>query len=271
MSERVQKILSHWGIASRRQAEQMILDQRVYLNGQIAHLGDKADPAIDQVEVDGKLIQPAATANFSGISRPQFLYFLLNKPVGIVSTCHDPQNRPTVIDLLPKEFRCGWGLHPVGRLDVESTGALIVTNDGDLTYQLTHPRYHIPKTYQVLVKGTPSEAVLRQWRQGIILEGRKTLAAHVKVLSQANAQTLLEVILNEGRNRQIRKVAEQLGHPVLKLHRTAIGSVQLTSPKQPFLASGKYRRLESFEIRLLRDRFDLTSIRLPAEIKEQSL
>jgi pseudouridine synthase len=266
MSERVQKILSQWGIASRRQAEQLILEGRVRLNGQVAHLGDKASLEVDRVEVDGKPV--SITQSTDGIIRPKSLYFLLNKPVGVVSTCTDPQRRPTVIDLLPKALQQGQGLHPVGRLDVESTGAILLTNDGELTYYLTHPRHIIPKTYQVLVAGSPSSAVVRQWQQGVVLEGRKTLPAQVKVLHRTDAQTLLEVILVEGRNRQIRKVAEQLGHLVLRLHRTAIGDIQID---RPLVLSGQCRPLESFEIRLLKDRFDLISIRLPAEIKEQSV
>ncbi|KAM3094964.1 pseudouridine synthase [Phormidesmis sp. 146-35] len=267
MSERVQKILSQWGIASRRQAEQLILEGRVLLNGQVAHLGDKASLGVDRVEVDGKLVQSTSTPA-GDISRPKSLYFLLNKPAGVVSTCADPQGRTTVIDLLPNSLQKGQGLHPVGRLDVESTGAILLTNDGELTYYLTHPRHIIPKTYQVLVAGSPSSAVLRQWQQGVMLEGRKTLPAQVKFLQRSDVQTLLEVILIEGRNRQIRKVAEQLGHPVLQLHRTAIATIQVDRPP---VRSGQYRPLKSFEVRLLKDRFDLTSIRLPAEIKEQSV
>ena len=262
MHERVQKILSQWGIASRRQAEQMILEGRVRLNGEVAHLGQKTNPTLDEVAVDGKIVKP--------IARPQLLYLLLNKPVGIVSTCDDPQNRPTVLDLLPEKIRQGQGLHPVGRLDIESTGALLLTNDGDLTYYLTHPRHHVPKTYQVWVEGVASEQMLQQWRQGVLLEGQKTLPAQVKVIRRARAKTLLEVILNEGRNRQIRRVADQLGHPVLELHRTAIASIQLSPPGKPFLPSGAYRPLESFEIQLLKDRIDLTPIGSSAEIQEHS-
>lgn len=262
MQERVQKILSQWGIASRRQAEQMILDGRVRLNGEVARLGQKTNPALDAVEVDGRLVKP--------IARPQLLYLLLNKPVGTVSTCDDPQNRPTVLDLLPKKISQGQGLHLVGRLDVESTGALLLTNDGDLTYYLTHPRHHVSKTYQVWVEGVTSEQTLIQWRQGILLEGRKTLPAQIKVLQHDRAKTLLEVILNEGRNRQIRRVAAQLGHPVLQLHRTAIGSIQLSPPGKPSLPNGAYRPLESFEIQCLKDRIDLTLIGSSAEIQEHS-
>ena len=125
MLERVQKILSQWGVASRRRAEDMILARRVKLNGKIVTLGDKADPSCDRLEVDGKLIQPN--------KRPKLIYILLNKPVGVVSTCDDPQNRSIVLDLLPKKLTQGTGIHPVGRLDFNSSGALLLTNDGDLT------------------------------------------------------------------------------------------------------------------------------------------
>ncbi len=262
MHERVQKILSQWGIASRRQAEQMILEGRVRLNGEVAHLGQKTNPALDELEVDGRIVKP--------IARPQWLYLLLNKPAGIISSCDDPQNRSTVLDLLPQKIRYGQGLHPVGRLDVESTGALLLTNDGELTYYLTHPRHHVPKTYQVWVEGVPLEQTLNQWRQGVWLEGRKTSPAQVKIIHRAEAKALLEVILKEGRNRQIRRVANQLGHPVLQLHRTAIDSIRLDSPSKPALQSGDYRPLESFEIRGLKDQIDLINIKSPAEIQEHS-
>jgi 23S rRNA pseudouridine2605 synthase len=251
MQERIQKILSQWGIASRRQAEQMILDGRVCLNGAIAQLGQKADPVHDRIVVDGRPVR----------SRPPLSYFLVNKPIGVVSTCSDPQNRTTVLQLLPKDLRQGQGLHPVGRLDIDSTGALLLTNDGELTNQLTHPRHHIEKTYQVWVNGCPSESVLRQWREGIILDGQKTLPATVKVLKQSATQTLLQVILQEGRNRQIRRVAEQLNHPVLRLHRSAIGSIQLHLSTGIALALGHYRPLEEFEIQALKQ---LTSYRAVA-------
>jgi 23S rRNA pseudouridine2605 synthase len=262
MQERVQKLLSQWGIASRRQAEEMIVAGRVRLNGSIAELGQKADPVRDRVEVDGTLVRSA--------TRPVQLYLLLNKTAGVVSTCSDPQNRPTVLDLLAPELRHGRGLHPVGRLDVESTGALILTNDGELTNYLTHPRHHIPKTYDVWVDGFPSEAVLRQWRGGILLDGRKTLPATVEVIRRSGSQTLLQVILHEGRNRQIRRVAEHLGHPVRRLHRSAIGSIYLQQGSK-CLAPGQYRPLEAFEVRSLKSSCDPQVARLPAQMKEGSV
>jgi len=245
MEQRLQKILSQWGIASRREAEAMILAGRVRLNGTVVDLGQKADPEVDAIKVDGKLVQP--------VHRPRLVYLLLNKPAGVVSTCHDPQGRPTVIDLLSPLMREGKGIHPVGRLDVDSTGALLLTNDGELTFCLTHPRHSIPKTYQVWVQGHPPGSILQQWRQGVVLEGRKTRPAQVRAIERDAVNTCLEIILQEGRNRQIRRVALILGYPVLKLHRIAIGSIQLQLPGE-HLSCGDYRPLKDFELCFLQAR-----------------
>ncbi|MBF2065759.1 MAG: rRNA pseudouridine synthase [Calothrix sp. C42_A2020_038] len=251
MEARLQKVLSQWGVASRRHAEEMIRQSRVRINGATAQVGQKVDPERDVITVDGKTI----TTDRS----PSLIYLLLNKPVGVVSTCNDPQGRTTVLDLLPNELRSGQGIHPVGRLDAESTGALILTNDGDLTYWLTHPRHSIPKTYRVLVQGQTSDAVLELWRSGVLLDDRKTRPAKVRVIKKMPTQTRLEIILKEGRNRQIRRVAEQLGHPVIELHRTAIGSIQLQTTGQPLLPTGSYRYLEDFEIRNLHSSIEVDS------------
>jgi 23S rRNA pseudouridine2605 synthase len=269
MPERVQKILSQWGFASRRQAEQMILAGRVRLNGKSVQLGQRADPNCDQLEVDGAIVQVQG--------RPQPIYLLLHKPLGVVSTCHDPQAKKTVLDCLPAPLQKQQGIHPVGRLDVDSTGALLLTNNGDLTYYLTHPRHDIAKTYEVWVQGLPTGAVLRQWQQGVILEGRKTRTAKVKVLRHKDNQTCLEVVLKEGRNRQIRRVAAQLGYPVIHLHRTAIGPICLQPPNQPPLPSGSYRYLTDSEIEFLNSRIDPNGLRptighrAPALFKENRL
>ncbi len=244
MEARLQKILAQLGIASRRQAEEMIRLGRVRINGVLAHLGQKVDPHKDQITVDG---QPVSIAQ-----RPALIYLLLHKPPGVVSTCDDPQGRPTVLDLLPKELRLDQGIYPVGRLDADSTGALLLTNDGDLTFGLTHPRHNVPKTYQVLVKGHPSEAALQMWRQGVVIEGRKTRPAQVKIIKRFTSSSCLEIILLEGRNRQIRRVAEVLGYVVIKLHRTAIGPIQLQVPRGGYLPEGDYRHLRESEIRFLR-------------------
>lgn len=247
MEERVQKILSQWGIASRRQAEKMIESGRVKLNGIVVLPGQKADLSRDTLEVDGELI---ATGD-----RPDNIYLLLNKPAGVVCTCSDPYNRTTVLDLLPEDLAKGKGIHPVGRLDADSTGALLLTNDGQLTVNLTHPRYHISKTYQVWIKGRPSNQIIEQWRKGVVILEQKTLPAGVKIVRKKKYRTLLEIVLREGRNRQIRRVAEHFGFEVLSLHRTAIGSIKLLPLPHLGLPSGKYRFLTDREINKLKSKF----------------
>ena len=237
MPDRLQKILSRHGIASRREAEQIILSGRVAVNGQkVTELGTKADLDSDRIEVDGKLLQRTA---------PEFVYLLLNKPTGIVCTCDDPQGRRTVIDILPDEYS---HVYPVGRLDYNSSGALILTNNGDFANYLMHPRHHVAKTYEVWVRDFPDQQTIRQWQTGVMLEGKRTHPATVNILKidRNNQRTQLQIILSEGRNRQIRKVAELLGHPVLSLHRIAIASVSLSH-----LKVGAYRLLNDDEIKTL--------------------
>ena len=245
MAERVQKILSQWGIASRRKAEQMILEGRVKVNNRIAKLGDKVDLVVDTLEVDRKKIQLE--------NRPEKIYLLLNKPLGVVSTCYDPQHRSTILDLLPAKLKTGQGIHPVGRLDVNSTGALLLTNDGSLTLKLTHPRYHLPKTYHVYLQGCPTAKDLNRWRNGVMLFGRKTLPAKVTIIKKERNKTLLEIVLIEGRNRQIRLIAERLGFSVISLHRVSIGSITLKSIEKGNLLTGKYRHLSKTEVEFLKN------------------
>ncbi len=259
MEARLQKILAQWGIASRREAEEMIRRSRVRINGVLAHLGQKVDPKKDRISIDGKPI--------SAQQRPPSIYLLLHKPAGVVSTCYDPQGRKTVLDLLPSELRTGSGIHPVGRLDAESTGALILTNDGELTFGLTHPSHSIPKTYQVLVKGHPSSAILKIWCEGVVLDGRKTRPAKVHIIETLAKNTHLEIILKEGRNRQIRRVAEQLGYPVTKLHRTSIGPIQLQMPNRPFLREGHYRSLRDAEVRFLKEHIKHLPVKDSVEVR----
>jgi pseudouridine synthase len=238
MAERLQKVLSQWGVASRRRAEGLIQQGRVTVNGRVAELGLKVDPSQDHIVVDGLSLGPQ--------QRPSCRYLLLHKPLGVVSTCADPGGRTTVLEVLKNDLG-QTGLHPVGRLDAYSTGALLLTNDGDFTYRLTHPKHDISKTYRVWVEGSPRPADLEAWRQGIELEGRLTRPAKVEVLNQDSPQrTLLEVVLWEGRNRQIRRVAQALGHRVLSLHRTAIGPICLGK-----LAPGEYRSLSQNEVAAL--------------------
>ncbi len=231
MVARLQKVISQWGIASRRQAEAMILAGRVRVNGQVVSLGTQVDVERDAIEIDGRPLN----------DRPQLTYLLINKPLGIISTCRDDKGRSTVLDLIPPAIRPG--LYPVGRLDADSTGALILTNDGQFTFTLTHPRHQVPKTYLVWLAGHPQESTLAKWRRGLMLDGRITQPATISVQTRNAQNTLVEIILKEGRNRQIRRIAEQIGHPVLKLHRTAIGTIHLGS-----LNSGRYRPLTSPEL-----------------------
>ncbi|AFY37226.1 ribosomal large subunit pseudouridine synthase B [[Leptolyngbya] sp. PCC 7376] len=259
MTERVQKILAHWGIASRRSAEKMIVAGRVTLNGEVVQLGDRADPAIDDLYVDGKKISPT--------QRPSSHYYLIHKPKGVVSTCYDPRDRPTVLTLLPEDLQQGQGMHPIGRLDAQSTGALLLTNDGDLTLALTHPRYHVSKRYRVWLKGIVPDSTLTTWRNGVILDGRKTLPAKITLKKINQGKTCVDIMLTEGRNRQIRRVAEQLGYPVISLHRSAIGSIKLGN-----LQRGHARPLTDSELRQLQTPTPTqASPKLPVSHREHSV
>lgn len=238
MVERLQKLLAQHGLASRRKAEEWIMAGRVTVNGVPAHLGQKVDPERDQVAVDQRPLMPQ--------QRPRPCYLLLNKPLGMVSTCADPQGRPTVLDALPPDLQ-RLGLHPVGRLDTYSSGALILTNDGDFTYRLTHPKHDLAKHYHVRVAGRVLPDTLAAWQQGVWLDGRLTRPAQVDIAGFSGpSHTDLTITLWEGRNRQIRRVAEVLGHRVLRLHRVAVGSVRLGK-----LQRGAYRSLSTAEIKAL--------------------
>jgi 23S rRNA pseudouridine2605 synthase len=233
---RLQKYLASCGVSSRRQAEHLIQAGKVQVNGKpITELGTRVDPEQDQVRVEGKLVCPATNK----------IYLLYHKPRGVVSTCHDSEGRKTVLDSLPSSM-AAQGIHPVGRLDQYSSGALLLTNDGDFTLRLTHPRYGCSKTYHVWVQGKPTESDLCLWRQGILLGKTPTLAAQINILQQDEGNTLIEAILQEGRNRQIRRICEQLGYPVCSLMRVAIGTISLGD-----LLPGNYRNLSSKEVAAL--------------------
>ena len=234
MRQRLQKLMSAAGHCSRRQAEELLRQGRVDVNGTIASLGDQADPETDLICVDGT---PLAKVTEERV-------LLLNKPPGVISSCHDPQGRETVLDLIPAELRRG--LHPVGRLDADSRGALLLSNQGELTLKLTHPRYAHNKTYRVTVTGTPDHSKLERWRQGMELDGSRTLPASVKLLHSKHGHSTLEVILREGRNRQIRRIASLLGHSVLDLQRVAIAGLALGSMEE-----GCWRELSRQEWRSL--------------------
>lgn len=230
--ERLQKLMAAAGLCSRRQAEALLRQGLVQVNGAVAQLGDRADPARDRITVRG---QPLA-------ARPEPLLLLLNKPVGVLCSCHDPQGRPTVLDLLPPELRQGSGLHPVGRLDADSRGALLLSNQGELTLRLTHPRYGHRKTYRVWVEGRPEAAVLERWAAGVPLDGQASQPVGLTVIGRRAGATALELEMGEGRNRQIRRTAAVLGHPVLDLQRRAIGPLPLGE-----LPEGRWRRLDRQE------------------------
>ena len=232
---RLQKIIANAGICSRRKAEILLIQNRVGINGKIAKLGDKADPELDEILLDNYPL---------GIKKNNHKLILLNKPKGVISTCNDPQGRITVLDLLPKGLQKG--LHPIGRLDIESRGAILLTNHGQLTMELTHPRYFHSKTYHVLIQGILSLNTLREWRNGIMLDGKRTMKASVELLDSTMNTSLLEVTLKEGRNRQIRRVSELFGHKVIDLERTAIGELQLNGLKE-----GSWRNLKGIDKKLL--------------------
>lgn len=233
--ERLQKLMAAAGFCSRRRGEELLRQGRVRVNGRPAGLGDQADPRADRIEVDGRPMQAAA----------ETLILLLNKPEGVLSTCHDPQGRLTVLDLLPLPLRRGQGLHPVGRLDADSRGALLLSNDGAFTLRLTHPRYGHRRVYRVWVRGIPDRATLRQWRSGVPLDGMPSQPVELRQLERDGDAALLELVMAEGRNRQIRRTATLLGHPVLDLQRTAIGPWKLGD-----LPEGRWRRLSTDELRL---------------------
>ena len=227
---RLQKIISASGLLSRRKADLLIKEGRVTLNGEKALVGQKADPYSDQILVDGKDLP----------KKLNHKVFLLNKPPGVISSCQDHQGRKTIISLIPLNLRSG--IHPVGRLDSNSRGAILLTNNGELTLRLTHPKYSHTKTYLVWVSGKPSKSILNNWRKGIVLDGKITMPAKIEVMEILNHKTLLKVILKEGRNRQIRRVAIILGHPVKDLQRIAISNIKLNG-----LQEGQWRELKTNE------------------------
>lgn len=243
-SERLQKLLARSGVASRRAAEEVIAEGRVTVNGVTATLGQKVDPESDAVKVDGRRIQPPAVCR----------YVLINKPTGVISTVKDPEGRPTVLELLPAGMRRG--LVPVGRLDFDSEGLLLLTDDGDLAQHVAHPRYGCHKTYEVKVKGRPSSEVLAKLRGGIVLEGRRTAPARIEAHRpkasggrESVSNSWWRVVLGEGRTRQIREMFFRVGHPVNRLRRVAIGAL-----RDEGLQPGAWRELGEQEVDMLRQR-----------------
>jgi len=233
--QRLQKLLSQAGVASRRAAEELILQGRVDVNGDVVRvLGSKADPATDTIKVDGRRLRFDV--------RPRYL--LLNKPKGVVTTRRDPQGRRTVIELLEgvREY-----VYPVGRLDYDSEGLLLLTSDGALAAGLTHPRHAVERVYEAVVVGAPSEAALQQLRDGIFLDGERTAPAQVRRVDVRGVSrqdvSLLKMTLREGRNRQVRRMCASIGHPVRRLTRTRMGPITLGD-----LRPGQWRDLTGAEI-----------------------
>jgi 23S rRNA pseudouridine2605 synthase len=236
MLERIQKIISAAGIASRRAAEQIILDGRVRVNGRVVtELGTKADPAKDHIKVDGKLINP----------RQPLTYIMLNKPAGFVTTMSDPEGRPTVQHLL-KGVKIR--VYPVGRLDYNTEGLLLLTNDGDFAHLITHPKHEFPKTYRAKVKGVLEDRQIEELEKGIYLDDGKTAPARIKKASKEEANSWLEITIHEGRKRQVRRMFDRVGHSVIKLKRIRTGNLTLGD-----LPEGSFRYLTPDEVQAMKE------------------
>lgn len=236
MLQRLQKILSQYGIASRRKAEELIKEGRVTVNGQIAQLGQKADPEKDYIKVDGKLL----------VKPEPKVYYAFYKPRKVITSLIDPRGRPTIKDFIKGiKFR----VYPVGRLDYDSEGLLLLTNDGELAYQVMHPSSEIEKTYMVKIDGIIDEEKLAKLKKGIKIEGRLACAVNVTFIKKLKANSWIKITLYEGRKRQIRKMLEKVGHPVIRLIRIAIDGVKLGE-----LKPGQYRPLTKQEIEALKNK-----------------
>jgi pseudouridine synthase len=238
---RLNKFLSMSGVASRRAADQLIEQGRIEINGKVVTaLGTKIDPEADDVRVDGRRLRRA----------PERRYLLMNKPAGVMSTRNDPQRRKTVIDLLAGAGVTGF-FYPVGRLDYDSEGLLILTNDGALAERLSHPRYGVPRTYEAKVEGVPDDRDLDRLRRGIVVDERRTRPARVHLLRSTPAkrgpQSVIEITIHEGRNRQVRKMCDAIAHPIVALRRIRFGPIA-----DARLAPGAIRDLRPEELRALR-------------------
>jgi 23S rRNA pseudouridine2605 synthase len=233
--ERIQKVLAKAGIASRRESERMVIEGRVIVNGRVVVTpGIKVDPLRDHIKVDGKRLT----------SFEPKVVLLLNKPRGYLSTVEDPKGRPTVMDLLK---RIKWRIYPIGRLDFDAGGLLLLTNDGDLAYHLSHPRFSIPKTYFVKVTGVPDEKKIARLMRGVRLEDGVAKALSCSLLRQKEKNSWVSVVVTEGRNHLVKRMFLEIGHPVLKLKRMEYGPIRLGD-----LPFGHYRTLTSEEMEKLK-------------------
>ncbi len=230
--ERLQKVLARAGLGSRRVCEELIADGRVTVNGDVAVLGRRVDVDADTIALDGVTV----------VVRDDLVYYLLNKPAGFVSTASDPEGRPTVVELVPDTPR----VFPVGRLDYDTEGLLLLTNDGELTQLLTHPSFGVVKTYFAEVEGDPAPVVVRRLREGVELDDGVTAPARVKVVQRRGTSAAVEIGIHEGRNRQVRRMCEAVGHPVRRLVRTRIGPLH-----DRRLQPGEWRPLSAGEVRRL--------------------
>jgi pseudouridine synthase len=251
-TERLQKVMARAGVASRRRCEQLISAGRVTVNGEVmTRLGTRVDPERDEVRVDGRRI---VTATDAGGAAGEHTYILLNKPPGVISAMRDRRGRTALGDLVALPSRGpSTRLFPVGRLDYYSEGLILLTNDGSLANLLTHPRYEHEKEYRVVVSGRLADEAVEAWRQGVVLDGKRTAPAEVDVLDRGENATVVSVVMHEGRKRQIRRVADLLGHPVRELVRVRMGPLELGStPEYPSgLDSGQWRFLTEREVERL--------------------
>lgn len=232
---RLQKMLADCGVASRRKSEELIKAGKVKVNGRVAEIGDKVDPVNDKVYVSGRRV--------TGTARPQLRYIMLNKPRGVLTTMSDEKGRKCVADLIkdiPER------VYPIGRLDRDSEGMLLLTNDGEFANHIMHPKKHVNKVYRVTVRPNINDEQVNKLESGIVIDGRKTAPAQVRVVTREEGRAVLEVVIREGRNRQIRKMCDAVGLEVARLKRTAIGGVKLGG-----LRSGMYRDLTDIEVRKL--------------------
>ena len=235
MRERLQKVLAEYGVASRRKCEQLIVEGKVKVNGIIVtELGTKVDKICDEIELEGNKLT----------SIDKKIYILLNKPVGYITSVKDQFNRPVVTDLIKNlEVR----VYPVGRLDYDTEGLLILTNDGDLAYKVTHPKHQMSKKYVALVSGVVQDENIEKFKLGLLIDNYKTSPAILEILKKNKDTTLLKITIHEGKNRQVRKMCEAIGHKVIKLKRISIGNISLGE-----LASGECRFLSENEITYLK-------------------
>lgn len=238
MEERLQKFLAEAGVASRRKAEELIAAGKIQVNGKVVtEMGTKIDPQRDEVTYQGETVSKQGT---------QMVYLMLHKPEGVVTTAKEQFGRASVMDLV-KGVR--ERIFPVGRLDYDTSGLLLLTNDGDLTYKLTHPKHAIDKTYIAKLYGVPDEGALQKFRRGVVIDGRRTKPAKIQILEREKDGRFCtaEIIIHEGRNRQVRKMCEAIHHPVAQLKRVATGELRLGD-----LPKGKFRPLTEKEVKYLK-------------------